>query len=188
MTVISSSRPFRLCKKSIFISSSSLTRAMSQTPRPPKRFAPLDPHGSGVAGAPVLKGVVFDVDGTLWYVRLSLVLSLSGMSICMCEVANPKLPLHVCFCVRGFWVSNAASLSEYENTISCFREHRFCYLKEAPAICLCLTRALEPIFDQHPLGICPAVTAPVSVLSNKTCPDLSNTFSKPQSYMFKQMR
>ncbi|CAF9933950.1 hypothetical protein IMSHALPRED_009534 [Imshaugia aleurites] len=38
---------------------------MSQTPRPPKRFAPLDPHRSGVAGAPVLKGVVFDVDGTL---------------------------------------------------------------------------------------------------------------------------
>lgn len=95
---------------------------------------------------------------------------------------------HICFCDCVLSDSNAASLSEYENTISCFREHRFCYLKKAPAICLCLTRALEQIFDQHPLGICPAVTAPVSVLSNKTCPDLSNTFSKPQSYMFKQMR
>lgn len=43
---------------------------MSQTPRrAPKRFAPLDPQrGGGGSGAPKLKGIVFDVDGTLWYV------------------------------------------------------------------------------------------------------------------------
>ena len=43
---------------------------MSQMPRrAPKRFAPLDPQrGGGGSGAPKLKGIVFDVDGTLWYV------------------------------------------------------------------------------------------------------------------------
>ena len=45
-------------------------RDMSQSRgRPPKRFAPLDPDNSNPAGAPILKGIVFDVDGTLWYVR-----------------------------------------------------------------------------------------------------------------------
>jgi len=43
---------------------------MSQARRPPKRFAPLDPQKGNTAGAPPLKGVVFDVDGTLWYVKL----------------------------------------------------------------------------------------------------------------------
>ena len=43
---------------------------MSQTRRPPKRFAPLDSQKGNVLGAPPLKGIVFDVDGTLWYVRL----------------------------------------------------------------------------------------------------------------------
>lgn len=41
---------------------------MSQTRRPPKRFAPLDPHKGNASKAPPLKGIVFDVDGTLWYV------------------------------------------------------------------------------------------------------------------------
>ena len=37
--------------------------------RPLKRFAPLDPNlGRRSGGLPRLKGVVFDVDGTLWYV------------------------------------------------------------------------------------------------------------------------
>lgn len=44
------------------------SRAMSQARRQPKRFAPLDPQRSNEAGAPPLKGIVFDVDGTLWYV------------------------------------------------------------------------------------------------------------------------
>ena len=41
---------------------------MSQARRPPKRFAPLDPERGGGGGSelPRLKGVVFDVDGTLW--------------------------------------------------------------------------------------------------------------------------
>lgn len=31
-----------------------------------KRFAPLDPARSNASNAPLLKGIVFDVDGTLW--------------------------------------------------------------------------------------------------------------------------
>ena len=42
-------------------------RAMSYIKTTPKRFAPLDPQKSNTAGAPTLKGIVFDVDGTLWY-------------------------------------------------------------------------------------------------------------------------
>jgi len=40
------------------------TRATQHT----KRFAPLDPTRSSESDAPRLKGIVFDVDGTLWYV------------------------------------------------------------------------------------------------------------------------
>lgn len=43
-------------------------RAMSNVKTTPKRFAPLDPQKSNPASAPPLKGIVFDVDGTLWYV------------------------------------------------------------------------------------------------------------------------
>ena len=57
-------------RKSIIVTS--LRRAMShQSPiRPPKRFAPLDPRrrSGGTAEAPPLRGIVFDVDGTLWCV------------------------------------------------------------------------------------------------------------------------
>ena len=70
MSIFPSPRP-HLCRTSILINSLGVlfTRAMSQTPRSPKRFAPLDPRrSSGVSGAPLLKGIVFDVDGTLWYV------------------------------------------------------------------------------------------------------------------------
>ncbi|KAL2048826.1 hypothetical protein ABVK25_010884 [Lepraria finkii] len=38
---------------------------MSQNRRSPKQFAPLDPQKSNERGAPPLKGIVFDVDGTL---------------------------------------------------------------------------------------------------------------------------
>ena len=34
--------------------------------RAPRRFAPLDPEKQNQHGAPLLKGIVFDVDGTLW--------------------------------------------------------------------------------------------------------------------------
>lgn len=37
------------------------------TRRPAKRFAPLDPVRGNPHKAPPLKGIVFDVDGTLWY-------------------------------------------------------------------------------------------------------------------------
>lgn len=46
-------------------------KIMAETPEVPevwprtKRFAPLDPAKSG-SSAPKLKGIVFDVDGTLW--------------------------------------------------------------------------------------------------------------------------
>ena len=42
-------------------------RAMSHIKTTPKRFAPLDPQKSNPVGAAPLKGIVFDVDGTLWY-------------------------------------------------------------------------------------------------------------------------
>ena len=42
-------------------------RTMSNVTPSPKRFAPLDPQKGNATGAPPLKGIVFDVDGTLWY-------------------------------------------------------------------------------------------------------------------------
>jgi len=42
-------------------------RDMSQRARPPKLFAPLHPEKGKHSDAPKLKGIVFDVDGTLWY-------------------------------------------------------------------------------------------------------------------------
>jgi len=38
-------------------------------PKRPRRFAPLNPQLAEKSDAPKLKGIVFDVDGTLWYVR-----------------------------------------------------------------------------------------------------------------------
>lgn len=35
---------------------------------PARQFAPLDPVKGNPHKAPLLKGIVFDVDGTLWYV------------------------------------------------------------------------------------------------------------------------
>ena len=37
-----------------------------QTMRHTKRFKPLDPTNSKSSDDPVLKGIIFDVDGTLW--------------------------------------------------------------------------------------------------------------------------
>jgi hypothetical protein len=45
-----------------------LTIKMAKGNRTAKRFAPLDPKIGNSTGAPLLKGIVFDVDGTLWYV------------------------------------------------------------------------------------------------------------------------
>jgi hypothetical protein len=44
----------------------SATRPFSMTMREPRRFAPLKQGAEKVEGVPILKGVVFDVDGTLW--------------------------------------------------------------------------------------------------------------------------
>lgn len=52
------------------------TRASHHT----QRFAPLDPTRSSGSDAPRLKGIVFDVDGTLWYV-LDFVLILRSSSL-----------------------------------------------------------------------------------------------------------
>jgi len=37
------------------------------TPKRSRRFAPLNPEKASKSNAPKLKGIVFDVDGTLWY-------------------------------------------------------------------------------------------------------------------------
>lgn len=44
-----------------------ISRMSAMTPR---RFAPLNPGTTVNSAAPRLKGIVFDVDGTLWYVFL----------------------------------------------------------------------------------------------------------------------
>lgn len=44
--------------------------AMTNARRPAKRFAPLNPQKGNDSAALQLKGVVFDVDGTLWYVSI----------------------------------------------------------------------------------------------------------------------
>lgn len=49
---------------------------MAQASRSPKRFAPLDPQNSNDSEAPPLKGIIFDVDGTLWYVLYNSVIAL----------------------------------------------------------------------------------------------------------------
>ncbi len=51
-------------------------REMSQRARPPKRFAPLHPEKGKQSDAPKLKGIVFDVDGTLWYELFSALILL----------------------------------------------------------------------------------------------------------------
>lgn len=43
-----------------------MTAPLSKEPR---KFAPLGNLGGQVGGLPILKGVVFDVDGTLWFVN-----------------------------------------------------------------------------------------------------------------------
>lgn len=51
--------------------SASLVRTMSSAPGyslRQRRFAPLNPELSAKSDAPPLKGIVFDVDGTLWLV------------------------------------------------------------------------------------------------------------------------
>lgn len=54
---------------------------MSQNRRSPKQFAPLDPQKSNERGAPPLKGIVFDVDGTLWYVLIPSLLWLLAVQL-----------------------------------------------------------------------------------------------------------
>jgi len=52
----------------------------TQPSKEPRRFAPLsDTDGKVVAGVPKLRGVVFDVDGTLWYISIPFLL------IILCE-------------------------------------------------------------------------------------------------------
>lgn len=55
-------------RKSVFNRGFKMSTPLSREPR---RFAPLGDGGSS-EGAPKLKGIVFDVDGTLWLVSLGL--------------------------------------------------------------------------------------------------------------------
>ena len=48
------------------------TDAQENARRPLRRFAPLNPEKAKSSGERVLKGIVFDVDGTLWYVRVTV--------------------------------------------------------------------------------------------------------------------
>jgi hypothetical protein len=43
-------------------------QSQSQPQPQPRRFAPLDPNAKQGQEHPRLRGIVFDVDGTLWYV------------------------------------------------------------------------------------------------------------------------
>jgi hypothetical protein len=54
----------RIARSSVWNMATSSARSSSQ----PRRFAPLNPDIKNEADAPTLKGIVFDVDGTLWYV------------------------------------------------------------------------------------------------------------------------
>ena len=60
---------------------------MSQVAGHPKRFAPLHPEKGKQSKAPKLKGVVFDVDGTLWYnvPFITVMLSLSVSAVYQCR-------------------------------------------------------------------------------------------------------
>jgi hypothetical protein len=51
------------------------------TPKRPRRFAPLNPQLAAGSDAPRLQGIVFDVDGTLWYVRVNF--TFAGVVRCM---------------------------------------------------------------------------------------------------------
>ena len=66
------------------------TQAMKHT----KRFAPLDPARSHESDAPRLKGIVFDVDGTLWY-ALDFVLSVQTVKRCSSPHAFHRLDVLV---------------------------------------------------------------------------------------------
>lgn len=48
------------------IRASAIPNRSDQTMRHTKRFKPLDPSYSKGSDDPVLKGIIFDVDGTLW--------------------------------------------------------------------------------------------------------------------------
>ena len=56
-----------------------------------KCFAPLDPARSHESHAPLLKGIVFDVDGTLWYVAISVIIS------------GPEISENLSFIVQNTW-------------------------------------------------------------------------------------
>ena len=43
-----------------------MTMTTTEEMKHTKRFAPLDPAKRSDTGTPALKGIVFDVDGTLW--------------------------------------------------------------------------------------------------------------------------
>ena len=46
---------------------SSVSQNTTYHPKRPRRFAPLDLNADNKHDAPKLKGIIFDVDGTLWY-------------------------------------------------------------------------------------------------------------------------
>jgi hypothetical protein len=63
--------------------------------RAKRRFAPLDPEMEGrraaAAAAPALKGIVFDVDGTLWLVSLFFFAPFGLSLSCPCFLSPPSM-------------------------------------------------------------------------------------------------
>ena len=63
----SSSSSFVRSRKHRYLASLSTARMMTPISKEPRQFAPLgEGDDKTVDGVPELKGVVFDVDGTLW--------------------------------------------------------------------------------------------------------------------------
>lgn len=57
----------------------------------PRRFAPLKDGAAANSNAPRLKGIVFDVDGTLWYVTWETLIAcvLLQLFICLANSSHP---------------------------------------------------------------------------------------------------
>lgn len=80
--------------------------------RAKRRFAPLDPEMEGrraaaaaaAAAAPALKGIVFDVDGTLWLVSLFFFAPFGLSLSCPCSLSPPSMYclLRSCFEATDF--------------------------------------------------------------------------------------
>ena len=69
MSILALDRLIEYSPRSLPVTILSKYFSMAQVPiKRQRRFAPLDPQLSEKSNTPRLKGIVFDVDGTLWFV------------------------------------------------------------------------------------------------------------------------